>query len=81
MAYRLYVKDSGKVLGTITEAQLQTLVDLLEEEDAEDHDYYIDNDILDYLKEEGADAELLALLRPHVTEEDGIEVEWKEEKA
>ena len=77
MSYSLYIKDSKKVLGTITEAQVQTLVDLLEEEDAKDQDYYVDKDILDYLEEEGADKELLALIRPHVTEDDGIEIEWK----
>lgn len=79
MTYRLYNKDSGKELGPITEEQLQTLVDLLEEEDAEDHDYYIDQDILDYLEEEGADVALIAMLRPHVTEDDGVEVEWRKE--
>lgn len=79
MTYRLYLKDSGKLLGSVTEEQLQILVDLLEEEDAEDRDYYIDKDILDYMEEEGADKELLALLRPHVTEDDGVEILWKEE--
>ncbi len=79
MSYRLYIKDSGKLLGAITEAQVQTLVDLLEEEDAQDQDYYVDQDILAYLEEEGADKELLALIRPHVSETDGIEIEWKRE--
>jgi hypothetical protein len=77
MSYRLYIKDSGKLLGDVTEAQVQELVDLLEEEDAQDQDYYIDRDILAYLEEEGADKDLLALLRPHVGEADGIEIEWK----
>jgi integrase len=76
---RLYIKDPKKELGTITEEQLQTLLDLLEEEDEEDRDYYVDKDILDYMEEEGADKELIALLRPHVTEDDGVEIEWKEE--
>jgi hypothetical protein len=80
MPYRLYIKDSGKQLGTLTDAQLQTLVELLEEEDEQDHDYYIDRDMLDFLQEEGADEQLLAMIRPHVTEDDGIEIEWREEK-
>ena len=79
MPIRLYIKDPKKELGTITEEQLQTLLDLLEEEDEEDRDYYVDKDILDYMEEEGADKELIALLRPHVTEDDGVEIEWKEE--
>ena len=79
MPIRLYIKDAGKEIGTLTEEQLQTLVDLLEEEDDEDQDYYIDKDILDYMAEEGADAALIDLLRPHVTDDDGIEIMWKEE--
>jgi hypothetical protein len=79
MPYRLYIKESRKLLGTISNEQLEQLVDLLEEEDSGDRDYYIDNDVLAFMEEEGADAELLALLRPVVTAEDGVEVEWKEE--
>ena len=80
MAICLYIKELQKPIGTVTEAQLQTLIELLEEEDSEDQDYYIDKDILDYMEEEGAEPELLALLRPHVTEDDGVEIEWREEK-
>ncbi|MBI4512100.1 MAG: galactosyldiacylglycerol synthase [Deltaproteobacteria bacterium] len=78
MPIRLYIKDSGKPIGTLSDAQLQEMSELLEEEDAGDQDYYIDRNVLDYMEEEGADGELIALLRPLVAE-DGIEVEWKEE--
>ena len=37
---RLYDKDSGAELGTITKEQLQFLVDQLEQESLEDRDYY-----------------------------------------
>jgi hypothetical protein len=79
MPIRLYNKDAGKLIGTLTEEQLQTLLDLLEEEDDDDRDYYIDKDILEYLAEEGADPTLIELLRPHVGDDDGIEIEWREE--
>ena len=79
MPITLYIKDADKPIGTLTEEQLQTLIDLLEEEDDEDRDYYIDRDILEYMAEEGADAALLDLLRPHVNGDDGIEIEWREE--
>jgi len=78
MAYSLYIKDSGKLLGTITAEQLDELMELLEEEDTKDHDYYIDKDVLTFLEEEGADEAILALIRPHVTDEEGIEIEWRE---
>lgn len=81
MSYRLYIKDSGTVLGVISDDQLDELIDLLEEEDGEDHDYYIDKDVLAFLEEEGADEALLALIKPHVKDDEGIEIEWSEEAA
>ena len=86
MAIQLYVKESstpgavGTAIGAITEEQLACLVDLLEEENEGDRDYYIDRDILDFLTEEGADAELVKLLEPHLPSADGegIEIEWRE---
>ncbi len=82
MAIKLYIKDTGdkgKAIGSISKEQLETLVDLLEEEASEDRDYYIDKDILEYLADEGADESLLAILKPHVPEGDGIEIEWRDE--
>ena len=79
MAIRLYNKDTQTLLGEITPEQLQTLQDLLEEESEADRDYYVDRDSLDVLAEEGADEKLLALIRPHVGEEEGIEIQWREE--
>lgn len=85
MAIQLYLKETstpgaaGKAIGEITEDQLATLVELLEEENEGDRDYYIDTDILDFLTEEGADPALIAMLKPHVpeTEGEGIEIEWR----
>ena len=81
MSYGLYIKDSGELLGAITDEQLDKLIDLLEEEDSDDHDYYIDKDVLEFMEKEGADAALLSMIRPHVSDEDGIEVAWREEAA
>ena len=78
MAYALYIKDSGKLLGTLTTEQLDELMELLEEEDTQDHDYYIDKDVLTFLEEEGADEAILNLIRPHVTDDEGVEIEWRE---
>ena len=81
MSYKLYIKGSGKLVGEISEEQLQELIDLLEEESDDDRDYYVDQDILEFLEEEGADKQLLELIRPHVGpgEEGGVEIEWREE--
>ena len=83
MAIQLLQKSddgsTGKVLATITEEQLEMLKDLLEEEHDGDRDYYIDRDLLDWMEEQGADAGLVALLRPLVPEDDGIEIEWRKD--
>jgi hypothetical protein len=74
---RLSLKDGGTVLGTITEADMQVLVDQLEEEDASDTDYFISPDTIEILAENGASAGLVNLLRRAVGDSDGVEVRWQ----
>ncbi|HMQ30649.1 MAG TPA: glycosyltransferase [Chloroflexaceae bacterium] len=62
----LYHDDTGVLVGTISLAQLQFLVDQLEEEGEDDDTYYVDGPTLDYLAERGADDDLLATLREAV---------------
>jgi hypothetical protein len=76
MNYRIYNNDSGDLLGEISETELQSLTNLLEEESAEDRDYYITIDTVDYLASKGADAALIALLRSAVGDQGGIEIRW-----
>ena len=79
MAIRLFNKDTGKEIGEITAEQLEQLQDYLEEESEEDHDYWINGEVLDAMEEEGLDAALLKLLRDACTNaEEGVEIEWKE---
>ena len=51
----LFDNDTGVPVGHITDAQLQFLIDQLEEESADDTDYYISRDTLDVFEEQGAD--------------------------
>ena len=76
MAYRIYNNESGDLLGEITEIELSSLTSLLEEESAEDRDYYIMADTVDYLETNGADAALVALLRKAVGGQEGVEIRW-----
>jgi hypothetical protein len=69
-------KDTGAFLGTITEAQLQFLIDQLEEEDSEDTDYYINQATLDMFEQNGADPQLLSLLRKALGTRDDMEMKW-----
>jgi hypothetical protein len=74
----LYLKDGGEVLGEIEEADLELLIDQLEEESEDDTDYYITPLTIDMLEEAGAGTELVELLRDAVGDSEGVEVAWEE---
>jgi hypothetical protein len=64
-----------EIVGTITEKQLDFLMENLEEEFEEDEEYYLNPDTVDYLKEQGADRELLALLDKALAgTQDGVDI-------
>jgi processive 1,2-diacylglycerol beta-glucosyltransferase len=64
-----------QVLGTLTEKQLDFLVENLEEEFEEDVEYFLMADTLDFLKEQGADGDLLAMLeRALEGAKDGVDI-------
>ena len=69
-------KDTNKSLGQITEDQLQYLIDNLEEEWLEDQDYVITPLLLEYFEGNGADTELVSLLRNALAGRDEIEIVW-----
>ena len=71
--------ESGAPVGTISEAQLKVLIDQLEEEGAEDQDYYIDGGTLDWFEDEGVDSALTALLRKALGAREGMEIRWTKE--
>jgi hypothetical protein len=74
---QLYDVENGAPLGAITDAQLQFLVDRLEEESPEDRDYYINQATVDAFEEDGADPALVALLRKALGEREEMEIRWK----
>ncbi|MBI3919164.1 MAG: galactosyldiacylglycerol synthase [Betaproteobacteria bacterium] len=74
---RLFNKETGAVLGSVSEGDLQLLVDQLEEEDSADTDYYVCADAIDLLESNGAGADLLNLLRRALGDAEGIDVSWK----
>jgi hypothetical protein len=73
----LYVKGSEKKLGSITEADLKVLVDGLEEETADDQDYFIDLATIDVLADGRATEHLVRLLREAVGNDPGVEIRWQ----
>jgi hypothetical protein len=72
----LSAKDSGTLIGTITEAELKLLVDQFEEESSTDRDYYIDEQTVQMLEENGATPSLAALLRKAIGASDGVDIVW-----
>ena len=77
---RIYNSDTGELIGEISEGQLEFLIEQLEEEAEEEESYYVDIATLDYLEENGADEELLALLHKALGDQEGIEIRIEEEE-
>ena len=73
----IYNNDTNELIGTITEADLKVLVDHLEEESAEDQDYYIDAATIDVIGDGQATEHLLAVLRKALGGADGVEIRWQ----
>lgn len=69
-------KTTDEFLGSISDEELQFLVDELEEESLLDRDYYIDAATIDMLAEDGAPSSLVELLRRVLGGRDGLEIRW-----
>ena len=80
MAISAYDKDTGEFLATLTEQDLQCLIDALEEETTSDQDYYIDLEVIDVLEEAGASSSLLSLLKNALGDREGFEIRWERKR-
>ena len=70
-------KESGASIGSITDSQLQILVDHLVETDLEDQDYYIDRRTINMIKTVAADyAAVLDMLERALGDRDGVDIVW-----
>ncbi len=73
---RLYILETNETLGEITGEQLKFLQDNLEEEHANDRDYYVSRATLEMLKENGCDDGLVTLLEKALGDGDETEIAW-----
>ena len=73
----LYNAGTNELLGSITDADLKVLVDHLEEESAEDQDYYIDAATIDVIGDGQATEHLLTLLRKALGTAEGVDIRWQ----
>ena len=69
--------ETNEMLGSITEPDLQVLIDRLEEESSEDQDYYVNADTIDLLGDGRASDHLFNLLRTALGSKEGVEIRWK----
>lgn len=76
MVIDVYNKATSELLGTITEADLQVLVDALEEESSDDQDYYIDAATIDVIGDGRATEHLLKVLRAALGNAEGVDIRW-----
>jgi hypothetical protein len=66
-----------EALGLLTEKQLNFLIDNLDEDFEEEEEYLLFPDMLDYLKKQGADKDLLSMLeKALVGARDGIDISF-----
>lgn len=72
----VYDKESGALLGTLTERQFRFLQHQLEEESPSDTDYYTNTATLQILEQHGADASLLEVLVRGLRRRDETEIRW-----
>ena len=73
----LKVLGTDRVIGDISAAQLQFLVDHLEEEHENDKDYFLDQDTIEMLAERGCDQQLLDLLRGALGDSAELDIVWE----
>ena len=62
--------------GEISQAQLEFLVAQMEEEHPEDQDYYLNADLLEAWREQGADSALLTLLQKAMGDKEELTIRW-----
>ena len=73
----IYDEATNQLIGSITESDLQVLVDALEEESLDDHDYYIDAATVDVIADGRATEHLVKVLRTALGTKDGVDIRWQ----
>lgn len=72
----LFDAHSDVRIGEVTEEQFAVMHTWLEEEAAEDDDYYINEATIQLLQEKGADAALIAVLQRAIAATGEADIRW-----
>jgi len=75
--YYLYNDRSGELLGKLSYYQLQWLRSRMEEESLEDKDYSITPLELGFFEAEGADPEMIEMLRSALGDKEEVIIRWE----
>jgi hypothetical protein len=73
----LYDDATNQLIGSITDADLQVLVDALEEESLDDHNYFIDAATIDVVADGRASEHLVKVLRAALGAKEGVDIRWQ----
>jgi len=73
---QLFNAETGEHIGEISQAQLEFLVAQMEEEHPDDQDYYLNADLLEAWREQGADPALIDLLYSAMAGREELNIRW-----
>lgn len=80
--FDLYDTATNKMVGSVTEAELQHLANNMELESVLDTDFYFQKGTIDLLASDGlATDHLLKLLRDAIGTSEGVELRWERREA
>jgi hypothetical protein len=74
----LYNNETNVLIGSITDNELDLLIDSFEEETADDQDYWITAATIDLIADGRATDHLLSILRAALGNSEGIEIRWEQ---
>ncbi|MDQ3229941.1 MAG: galactosyldiacylglycerol synthase [Pseudomonadota bacterium] len=74
---KLYDKADDRLLGEVSQHDLDLLIAQLEEESRNDRDYYVDNDTFLALADAGASSALLDALKEGLAAHGNADIRWE----
>jgi hypothetical protein len=74
----LFRVSNNQLIGSITPGDLEVLRLALEEESADDRDYYITAATIDVIADGSATEHLVGLLRTALGSDEGVDIRWAE---
>ena len=74
---KLYDQTDGRLLGDISQQDLDLLIEKLEETSSRDRDYYVDNDTFLLLVEAGASSVLLDAIKMALDLNGQADIRWE----